>query len=169
LILGVQLRDAKRLHKNVGSLLEQGLPTDPEKVQKIDALIARVIEPKPGRGSFDALEDLLFGLIEQGYATKFNLNLFIKSQLTIAGELNELDPTLSQDDLLEKQVTGLVKKEMPKRLLCTIFFPCWNSRGYQSMLSNGDIMAARHIKKPKDSKAPPATKTVSLRVAPAHP
>ena len=159
LILGVQLSDAKRLHNNVGALLVNGLPSDPVKVQKIDVLIAEVIKPQKGRGSFDALEDLLFGLIEQGYATKFDLNLFIKSQLTIAGELVELDPSLKQDELLEKQVTALVKKEMPKRLLCVVF--CWNSHGYTSLLSNGDVMAAR--KKPnkaKESKAA-ATKTVS--------
>src|ERR1700752_3304873 len=32
LILGVQLGDAKRLHNNVGSLLDHGLPNSPEKV-----------------------------------------------------------------------------------------------------------------------------------------
>jgi len=168
LILGVQLGDAKRLHNNVGALLDNGLPTSPEKVQKIDALIAKVIIPKPGRGSFDALEELLFGLIEQGFATKFTLNIFIKSQITIAGELTELDPSLKQDELLEKQVTALVKKEMPKRLLCTAWFPCWNSHGYQSLLSNADVMDARHIKKPKETKAPPP-KTVSVPKAQVQP
>lgn len=153
LILGVQLADAKRLHNNVGSLLDQGLPSDPAKVQKIDALIAEVIKPKPGRGSFNALQDLLFGLIEQGYPTKFSLNLFIKSQITIAGELVELDPTLKQDELLEKQVTALVKKEMPKRLLCVAF--CWNSHGYTSLLSNADVMAVKNYKKPKEAKTNP--------------
>ncbi len=167
LILGVQLADAKRLRNNVGALLDSGLPTSPEKVQKIDALIAEVIKPKPGRGSFDALQELLFGLIEQGYATKFTLNIFIKSQLTIAGELVELDPTLKQDDLLEQQVTSLVKKEMPKRLVCIVF--CWNSHGYTSLLSNGDVMAARHIpKKPKESKPPPAKPVSMLKVQAQH-
>ncbi len=160
MILGVQLSDAKRLHNNAGALLEGGLPTDPEKVRKIDALIAEVIKPKPGRGSFDALEDLLFGLIEQGYATKFNLNIFIKSQLTIAGELVELDPTLKQDVLLEKQVTGLIKKEMPKRLLCVVF--CWNSHGYTSLLSNSDVMSVVRYKKPKEEK-PKAAKPASSK------
>jgi ubiquinone biosynthesis protein len=167
LILGVQLADAKRLRKNVGALLDSGLPTAPEKVQKIDALIAEVITPKPGRGSFDSLQELLFGLIAQGYATKFTLNIFIKSQITIAGELFELDPTLKQDDLLQKQVTALVKKELPKRLLCVLF--CWNSHGYTSLLSNSDVMAARRIsKKPKEAKVA-STKTVSrLNVQTQH-
>ena len=105
------------------------------------------------------LEDLLFGLIEQGYATKFNLNLFIKSQITIAGELVELDPTLKQDDLLERQVTALVKSEMPKRMVCMIF--CYNSRGYRSLLSNSDVMAARKIPKQPKQRKVATTKTVS--------
>lgn len=162
LILGVLLADAKRLRKYAGALLEQGMPTDPEQVKKIDALIAEVVKPKAGRGSFDALEDLLFGLIGQGYATKFNLNLFIKSQVTIAGELVELDPTLKQDELIERQVTGMVKRELFKRLL---LFPAWNYRGYRSLLSNGDVMDMLRKPKPKTPKkstAAPATKTVSM-------
>jgi ubiquinone biosynthesis protein len=160
LLLGVQLGDAKRLHKYAGVLLERGLPTDPEKVQRIDALIAETVKPKPGRGSFQALQELLLGLIEQGYATKFTLNLFIKSQITIAGELVELDPTLKQDDYITQQVTAMVKKELPKRLL---MFPAWNYRGYRSLLSNGDIMsmARNKPKKPKESKAVVPAKTVS--------
>ncbi|HWO02997.1 MAG TPA: AarF/UbiB family protein [Blastocatellia bacterium] len=160
LILGVQLADAKRLHRYAGALLEHGMPTDPEKVKKIDVLITETVKPKAGRTSFEALQELLFGLIEQGYATKFTLNLFIKSQITIAGELVELDPTLKQDELLEQQVTSLVKKELPKRIL---LLPAWNYRGYRSLLSNGDVMSTmRHKPKPaKESKATPA-KTASL-------
>ena len=108
-------------------------------------------------------------MIERGYATKFTLNIFIKSQITIAGELVELDPTLKQDDLLEQQVTALVKKELPKRLLCTIWFPCWNSHGYQGLLSNADVMDARRIsKKPKQSKAPPAKTGSTLKAQVQH-
>jgi ubiquinone biosynthesis protein len=168
LILGVQLRDAKRLHNNVGALLDHGLPSDPQKVQKIDALIAEVIKPKEGRGSFDTLEELLFGLIEQGYATKYSLNIFIKSQLTIAGELYELDPTLKQDDLLEQQVTALVKKELfPKRIFCMLF--CYNSHGYRSLLSNSDVMAARKIqKKPKASRTASSRPVSSLKPQVQH-
>jgi ubiquinone biosynthesis protein len=154
LILGVQLEDAKRLQGNVGALLDDGLPTDPAQLQKIDALIAEVIKPKAGRTTFGALNELLVGLIQQGYATKFSLTLFIKSQITIAGALAELDPTLKQDDLLQKQVRALVKKELPKRVWCTIWFPCWKSHGYTSLLSNGDVWAARGMsKKRKEAEA----------------
>ena len=123
LILGVRLRDAKRLHTNVGGLLANGLPGDPQKVQQIDAVIARVLHPKQRRTSFEMLQELLVGLIDAGYATKFSLNLFIKSRLTIAGVLTELDPTLDEDKYLSQRVRSLVKREIPKRLLCTIWFP----------------------------------------------
>jgi ubiquinone biosynthesis protein len=147
LILGVQLKDAKRLHNNVGGLLANGMPDDPRKVQQVDAIIARVLQPKDRRTSFDALEELLLSLIDEGYATKFSLNLFIKSRVTIAGILTELDPALDQDKYLLQRVQSLVKREIPKRLLFTIWFPAWNSRSYRSLLSNGDVLAARKIPK----------------------
>jgi ubiquinone biosynthesis protein len=147
LILGVQLKDAKRLHDNVGGLLVNGMPADPQKVQNIDAIIARVLHPAERRTSFAALEELLVSLIDQGYATKFSLNLFIKSRITIAGILTELDPALDQDRYLSEHVRRLVKREIPKRLLYTIWFPAWNSRNYRSLLSNGDVLAARKSQK----------------------
>jgi len=147
LILGVQLKDAKRLHDNVGGLLANGLPDDPQTMQKVDAIIARVLQPTQKRTSFEALQELLVGLIDEGYATKFSLNLFIKSRLTMAGILTELDPSLDQDKYLSQRVRSLVKKELPKRLLYTIWFPAWNSHSYRSLLSNGDVLAARKIPK----------------------
>jgi ubiquinone biosynthesis protein len=150
LILGVQLRDAKRLHDNVGGMLANGMPDDPEKVRQIDATIARVLQPKERRTAFDALEELLVDLIDAGYATRFSLNLFIKSRITMGGILTELDPALDQDRYLSQRVRSLVKREIPKRLLYTIWFPAWNSRSYRSLLSNGDVLAARKIpKKPQ--------------------
>jgi ubiquinone biosynthesis protein len=142
LILGVQLNDAKRLHNNVGGLLADGMPADPQKVQQIDALITRVLQPGKKRTTFAALEELLVG-----YATKFSLNLFIKAQVTMAGILTELDPALDQDAYLLQRIASLVKKEIPKRLLFTIWFPAWNSHSYRSLLSNGDVLAARKIPK----------------------
>jgi ubiquinone biosynthesis protein len=147
LILGVQLKDAKRLHNNVGGLLANGMPADPQKLQQVDAIIARVLQPEKRRTSFEALEELLVRLIDEGYATKFNLNLFIKSRITMAGILTELDPTFDQDQYLLQRVRSLVKREIPKRLLFTIWFPAWNSHSYRSLLSNGDVLAARKIPK----------------------
>jgi len=147
LILGVQLKDAKRLHNNVGGLLADGMPADPVKVHQVDAIIARVLQPKQTRTSFEALEELLVSLIDEGYATKFSLNLFIKSRITMAGILTELDPAFDQDKYLSDRVSSLVKREIPKRLLFTIWFPAWNSHSYRSLLSNGDVLAARKIPK----------------------
>jgi ubiquinone biosynthesis protein len=149
LILGVKLRDAKRLRNYVGALLESGLPDSPEKLERINAIIAEVLKPKTRRSSFEAIEELLLALIQEGYATRFNLNLFVKSQVTIAGILAELDPTFKQDDYLEKRILGLVKKEIPKRFLYTLWFPAWNSRSYKSLLSNEDIKDFI-FSKPKD-------------------
>ncbi len=174
LILGVQLRDAKRLHDNVGGLLENGMPADPERVQKVDAIIARVLKPNERRTAFDALEELLVDLIDAGHATKFSLNLFIKSQVTIAGILTELDPTLDQDEYLMQRVTSLVKREIPKRLLFTIWVPAWNSHSYRSLLSNRDVLAVRKgqktqkaLRKPKKEAAVDASGAAPVFIA-AH-
>ena len=82
-------------------------------------------------------EDIRLG--KEGYVLRFNLALFIKSQVTIAGILAGLDPTLKQDDYLMKRSGSLVKKELPKRFLYTLWFPKWNSHSYGSMLSNEDV------------------------------
>ena len=87
LILGVRLGDAKRLHNNVGALLDHGLPSDPVEVQKIDDLIAEVIKPKAGRGSFDALDDLLFGLIERGTRPNIVSTSLSSRRLRLPGNL----------------------------------------------------------------------------------
>ncbi len=150
LMLGVQLKDAKRLHNYVGALLADGMPDSPEKIQQIDGMIAKVLSSKNKGGSFDALAELLASLINEGYATKFSLNLFIKSQVTIAGILKQLDPKLDQDAYLMQQVISLVKKEIPKRILFTVWFPAWNSHSYRSLLSNKDILDVRRLSKQKE-------------------
>jgi ubiquinone biosynthesis protein len=152
LILGVKLRDAKRLRNNIGALLESGLPDSPGKLQRIDDIIEEVLKPKTRRSSFEAIEELLLALVQEGYATRFNLNLFVKSQVTISGILAELDPTFKQDDYVEKKISGLVWKELPKRLLYTLWFPAWNSRSYRSLVSNEDIKDFI-FGKPKDQKS----------------
>ena len=148
LLLGVQLRDPRRLRNNIDALLEKGMPRSPEQLQRIDALIAEVLKPKTWRSNFDALGELLIGLIKEGRATKSNLNLFIKSQITIAGVLAELDPNLKQDEYVQQRVSRLVRKEFPKRLVYTLWFPAWNSHSYRSMLSNQDVKDEL-FKKPK--------------------
>jgi len=85
------------------------------------------------------LGDLILQLGKEGYVLRFNIALFIKSQVTIAGILAGLDPTLKQDGYLMRQATGLVRKELPKRLLYTVWIPGWTSHSYGSMLSNEDL------------------------------
>ena len=168
LIVGLRIKDAARLHQNVGFLVDGGIPNDSGKWQQVDALIAEVVNRQSGTGVFQGLQDIVTGLIEQGYQTKFDLNTFIKSQLTIAGELVDLDPTLRQDDLLAQQVTSMVKRELPKRIACTIFCP--NSRNYRSMLSNNDVKALRkHAnKKTAASRAPGNVPLIAQRGSRVH-
>ena len=78
-------------------------------------------------------------LAREGYSIRFNTAMFIKSQLTIAGILVELDPEFSQGDYLMDRVSGQVFRETHTRLLRTVYFPAWNSHSYPSMMSNEDV------------------------------
>jgi len=159
LILGFELKDPKRLKKYAGFLFEQGMPTDPAKVREIDVIIANSLVAKEGQTSLDSLAGLLTALVEKGYTTKFSLTLFVKAQLTIVGITPELDPNFDQGQYLTKRATSMVKSEIPKRLMNTVFFWGWNSHSYRSMLSNKDLMDLRKLpSKPKtQNSAPVAT------------
>jgi ubiquinone biosynthesis protein len=139
LMLGIELNDAKRLQRHLGGLIEGELPQSPEKLQRLHQVIQETLQHRSKRSNFDTLEDLIGRLTKEGYVLRFNITLFIKSQVTIAGILTGLDPKLKQDDYLMKRANGLVWKEFHKHLLNAIWFPGWNSRNYRSMLSNGDI------------------------------
>ena len=142
LMLGIQLNDAHRLRKHLGALIQGDLPTDPVKAARLDEAIKETLQQRSKRSNFDTLGDLIFRLTKEGYVLRFNFALFIKSQVTIAGILAGLDPTLKQDDYLMKRSGSLVKKELPKRFLYTLWFPKWNSHSYASMLSNEDVKDA---------------------------
>ena len=58
-----------------------------------------------------------------------------------------MDPTLDQNQYLIKHTTSLVKSEIPKRLLFTLWFPAWDSRNYRSLLSNKDLFDLRKLSK----------------------
>ena len=139
LMLGIQLNDAQRLRKHLGALIQGELPTDPVKAARLDQAIKETLQQRSKRSNFDTLGDLIFRLTKEGYVLRFNLALFIKSQVTIAGILAGLDPTLKQDDYLMKRAGNLVRRELPKRLLNTLWIPKWNSHSYGSMLSNEDV------------------------------
>jgi ubiquinone biosynthesis protein len=127
-------KNKKRMVENIGSLIQGGLPKDPEKMARIEEIVGQAVKVKGG--SYEVYNALLGELLKAGYVLDTQFSLFIKSQVTIAGVLRELDPTLNQDKLAKKNVSGLVRKECPKRLA---LLPAWNYRGYRSMLSNGDV------------------------------
>ena len=139
LMLGIQLNDARRLRKHLGALVQGDLPTDKVKAARLDQIVKETLQQRSKRSNFDTLGDLILRLGKEGYLLRFNLALFIKSQVTIAGILAGLDPSLKQDDHLMKRAGSLVVKELPKRLLYTLWIPAWNSHSYHSLLSNDDV------------------------------
>jgi ubiquinone biosynthesis protein len=127
-------KNKKRMVQNIGSLIQGGLPKDPQKMAKIEEIVGQAMKIKGG--SYEVYNALLGELFKAGYVLDTQFSLFIKSQVTIAGILRELDSTLNQDKLVKEKVRGLVMKEFPKRL---VLLPAWNYRGYRSTLSNGDV------------------------------
>jgi ubiquinone biosynthesis protein len=124
----------RKLHKNVGSLLRDGLPEDSEKREQIFALADQCLD-KEG-GTMVIYASLIEELAKAGFVLDTNLTLYIKSQATLAGIYRELDPNLKADKFIEGLASKQVMKEFPKRLL---FLPAWNYRGYRSLMSNGDV------------------------------
>ena len=165
LMLGIKLANPKRLREHVGVLIDGGMPKSPQQLRKIHEIVAEVVKPKQRRSVFDGLAELTLELAKEGYKIPFNLNLFVKSQVTISGILAELDPKLNQDDYLMQRTANLVKKEMPKRLLFTVLFPAWNSHNYRSMLSNEDIKDSI-VKKPKPPEPEARLSTGFSRITP---
>jgi len=127
-------KSKERMVRNVSSLVKGGLPKDPQKRARLEEMVGRAMVVKAG--TFQVYGALLEELLKAGYVLDPEFSLFIKAQLTIAGILRELDPTLDQDKLVRKKTIGLVMKEIPKRLA---LLPAWKYRGYRSMLSNGDL------------------------------
>ncbi len=137
LLVGLTLGDPKRLVNNLGALVELE-ETSPSQKQALSDLVDRVLTYKD-RDSFQRLNNLITELGRQGFSIRFNAANFIKSQLTIAGILVELDPEFKQGDYLMSRVSGQVFKETPTRLLRTVYFPAWNSHNYKTLMSNEDV------------------------------
>lgn len=137
LLVGITLGDPKRLANNVGALVHLEEAT-PEQKQLLPDLVRPVLEDRD-RETFESLNELLTVLAREGYPIRFNTAIFIKSQLTIAGILVELDPEFKQGDYLMDRVEGQVFRETHTRLLRTVYFPAWNSHNYRSMMSNEDV------------------------------
>ena len=137
LVLGVHLGNTKRIENNVGALIEEWPPASAAEYDTIREIVGEVVRQKST--IFPTLQNLIVRLATAGFQTRFNIALFIKSQITIAGMLLELDPEFDQDDYMLDRATGLVWKEFPRHLLNVVWFPAWNSHNYRSMLSNEDI------------------------------
>ena len=137
LLVGITLHDAERIANNVGALvhLEEA---SPEQEQRLRDLAEPVLADRD-REIFESLNELLTVLARAGYSIRFNTAIFIKSQLTIAGILVELDPEFEQGDYLMDRVSGQVFRETHTRLLRALYFPAWNSHDYRSMMSNEDV------------------------------
>ncbi len=139
LFLGVRLNHAKRLRNHMGALIEGDDWASPQGQEAIHIMVEETLAEKGQGRIFDVLGQLMSKAAQRGYKIRFNIGLFIKSQITVGGILFELDPELNQDQYLMGRITGQVFKEMPKRLLYTLWFPAWNSHSYPTQLSNEDV------------------------------
>ncbi len=137
LLVGITLNDPKRLTNNVGALVHVE-DASPDQAKALRDLVEPVLANRD-REAFESLNELLTVLAREGYSIRFNTAMFIKSQLTIAGILVELDPEFKQGDYLMDRVSGQVFRETHTRLLRTVYFPAWNSHSYPSMMSNEDV------------------------------
>ena len=137
LLVGITLHDAERIANNVGALVHVE-DASPEQRQRVRDLVEPVLADRD-REAFESLNELLTVLAREGYSIRFNTAIFIKSQLTIAGILVELDPEFEQGKYLMDRVSGQVFRETHTRLLRALYFPAWNSHDYRSMMSNEDV------------------------------
>jgi ubiquinone biosynthesis protein len=137
LMLGLYLKDEKRLANNAQVLVEPSTrDTDQSRMQES---VASVVKASGSQEMFPLLDELLTELARAGYQIRYSAAIFIKSQLTIAGILKELDPEFDQDDYVMARIEGQVFHEIGPRLLRTVWFPSWNSHEYPSLLSNEDV------------------------------
>jgi ubiquinone biosynthesis protein len=138
LLLGVYLQNGKRLGNNIDVLLDWE-PQSQEERQAMRERIEKIVAEYESDNLFAVLNQIIARLAVEGYSIRYETAIFVKSQITIAGILKELDPSLEQDKYLMSRMSGQVYKELHLRLLRTIYFPAWNSHNYRSMLSNEDV------------------------------
>jgi ubiquinone biosynthesis protein len=138
LMLGLYLKDSKRLGNNV-SVLVDFQPKDDEEREEMRRTVADLVEASTGEGMFSLLDDLMTALAKEGYRVRYEAAVFIKAQLTISGILQELEPGFEQDAYVVDRLEGQVFHEIGTRLLRTVWFPDWNSHDYRSLMSNEDV------------------------------
>jgi len=136
LFLGLAFRHVKRMVNNLAGVIEGDLPEDPGKRERLREIFEEVFAMENLKSDYEQIGRMLELMITEGYQLDSQFTLFIKSQLTIAGILAELDPEFDQVAYAQKKLTSQVKSEIPKRLL---LLPAWNYHGYKSMMSNEDV------------------------------
>jgi ubiquinone biosynthesis protein len=141
LMLGLYLSDEKRLANHAGVLVEHdsSAPLDAEDRKRLTESAAAVVEGSGSQEMFALLDELLTELARVGFRIRYSATIFIKSQLTIAGILKDLDSDFDQDDYVMDRIQGQVLRELGPRLLRTVWFPSWNSHDYRTLLSNEDV------------------------------
>jgi len=142
LLLGLYLNDEKRLGNHSEVLVEldpESASPDAEERIRLRESATAVVAGSRSREMFTLLDELLTELARAGFQIRYAAAMFIKSQLTIAGILKELDPDFDQDDYVMDRIQGQVFREIGPRLLRTVWFPAWNSHAYRSLLSNEDV------------------------------
>jgi ubiquinone biosynthesis protein len=138
LLLGLYLRDGKRLRNNLDALVEVDFESSAHQAA-IEKTVEDILAGSKDRDAFELLDDILTRLGREGFAIRFNTAIFIKSQLTISGILLELDPEFEHGDYLMDRLSAQVYRETHTHLLRTVWFPAWNSHDYKSMMSNEDV------------------------------
>jgi ubiquinone biosynthesis protein len=137
-MLGLHLRDGKRLTNNADVLVDLYPESELER-EALRPFLETLISESGSGGMFPLMDDLLTGLAKRGFKVRYEAAMFIKSQLTISGILEELDPGFEQDHYVMGRISGLVFRETGPRLLRTVWFPAWNSHDYRSLMSNEDV------------------------------
>jgi ubiquinone biosynthesis protein len=139
IMLGLYLGDGKRLANNVDVLVEFPPGSEGERSELGPFLESMIAGSHGSERMFPKMDDLLTGLAKLGLKVRYEAAIFIKSQLTIGGILEELDPGFEQDDYVMGRISGQVFREAGPRLLRTVWFPAWNSHEYRSLMSNEDV------------------------------
>lgn len=144
LLLGIYMSDRERLIDNIDALVhadgDVSLVLGEKEFERRARVIDSFLETREANESlFESLESFVGGLAREGYRLRYNMTLYVKSQLTIEGILAELDPEFRQDRRVMSRLSARALREFPKRVGRTLWFPSWSSREYGSLLSNEDV------------------------------
>lgn len=147
--LGLQLKHADRLRRNMDALIDGDIDLDADK-DKVDTIVAELfaaadeIKRDTGEdpGTLRLLDRLVSELAMAGYTVTGDILLYVKSTYTIESVISDLDPDFDSADYMASRVRNQVLKEMPKRLANTVWVPGMWSHEYGTMASNNDVWAS---------------------------